>query len=370
MKKNPDYRHITELIIDFEALRNNIAYYQSKLSPQCSIMPVIKADAYGSGVLPIAKKLQDYGIEHFAVAFIKEAIELRNAGIKGKILVLYPDLVTIEAAWEYDLDLEIYSAHILDRLIQIAQQKSKVVNIHLMIDTGMHRMGFMPEDIFYLSDVLRQKHNLKVEAVMSHLASSEDEQQDSFTNRQIERLEDFYKEISKIIGYRPKKHIQNTAGVLRHEMDFDFARIGIGLYGINPSGRYHQHLEKVHTLLAKIIQIKTIEAGAGISYNQNTILSRRSKVAVVNIGYADGLMRSVGNAKFSVYINGQYAPILGNVTMDAIIIDVTDLEDVHEYDTVEIFGKNNPIETLAAAAQTIPYEILCALSNRISRVYI
>lgn len=371
MIKTTKYSHTTELITDYRALDYNVRLLKDRIGPHSELMPVIKADAYGTGVLPIARKLWELGVRYFAVAFIEEAIELRKAGIKGEILVLYPDEMTVDAAWRYDLSIEVYSHFILDYILAKANTMQQDISIHIKVDTGMHRLGFLPGELDALIEKMSRSHYVKVTGIMSHLASSEDADDDAYTSRQMDLFTKLSDRISKALDIQPLRHILNTGGIVRHfQHAYEISRVGIGLYGIDASQELAEQLEKVHTFQARVIQIKDLEKGDSVSYNRKTTLDRPSRVAVVNVGYADGLPRRVGNRNFSVYTNGHMADIIGTVCMDSIVIDITDIPGVQENDKVEIFGKNNPIEKLAEAAGTIPYEILCGISNRVSRIYI
>lgn len=370
MSESHTYHHITELLIDLSALEQNVAYLQDQVREGVELMPVIKADAYGSGVYHIASKLQEIGIKYFAVAIIEEAIELRNKGLDTTILVLYPDRITVEAAWEYDFHIEVYSMDILKVVQEIAIRRKKMVNIHIKIDTGMHRMGFLPDELEEVVQIAEDCQYINVAGVMSHMASSENERDDAFSQKQIALFDKCYNYIENNIGSSPKRHIQNSGGILRFSLPYEIARVGISLYGIDPRGIENKELKKVHTLQARIIQIKDIGPGETVSYNRNTTLSEGGRIGIVNIGYADGLPRRLGNRGYKVSIKGRQVDIIGNICMDSIIVDLTGHDDVNTYDEVEIFGHKRCIEELADRAGTIPYEILCGLSNRLKRIYI
>lgn len=365
---NPSYPHSLELNINFTALEYNVNILRKMLNDEGELMPVIKSDAYGSGVIPIATKLQDIGIKHFAVAIIEEGIYLREAGIESNILVLYADKYTVEAAIRYDLDVEIYSLSFLRQVESIAEANRQVINIHLKFDTGMHRLGMLPEELKEALHICKNCRYLNVTGFMSHLASSEDKNDDDFTHGQIALFDQLYAEAVIALGYSPKRHIQNSGAILRHRLPYEISRVGIALYGVSIYPEMPP-MKKVHTFTGRIIQVKKVKAGDSVSYNRNTTLERDSLIGIVNVGYADGLIRGAGNRRVQVMVKDQMVDIIGNVCMDCIIVDLTDTSDVEEYDPVEIFGENVPVEKLARKVGSIPYEVLCGISNRVKRTY-
>jgi alanine racemase len=364
--------HSTTLTIDLAALEHNLATFASLLSKDTSLICVIKAGAYGSGSEEIAKVLQYKGATYLAVAFADEGVHLRKAGIYLPIMVLNPDEDSIESMLHYQLEPEVYDMNQLTMIckyLSLASQKK--MTVHLKLDSGMSRLGFKPEHLDEMISILRTNPKLEIGTIFSHLAGSEAIDEDTYTEKQVSLFLIMYQRISDELNIKPKKHILNSSGIHRFpNYQFDYVRLGIGLYGIDPSAMINGKLEKVHVLEARIIQIKGVKKGDAVGYNRKGIMAKDGIIAVLNIGYADGLMRSCGNEKFSVFYRGSFCPIVGNVCMDLTIIDITNVQDASVGHTVEIFGKNNSIENLARACQTIPYEILTRISPRIKRRFI
>jgi alanine racemase len=272
----------------------------------------------------------------------------------------------------YQLEPEVYDMNQLTTIckyLSVASQKK--MTVHIKLDSGMSRLGFRPEHLDEVILILRSNPTLEIGTIFSHLAGSEAIDEDVYTEKQVNLFLDMYHRLSYSLNIKPKKHILNTSGIHRFpNYQFDYVRLGIGLYGIDPSPLIKSKLEKVHVLEAKIMQIKSVKKGDAIGYNRKHIMVQDGTIAILNIGYADGLMRSCGNEKYSVFYSGSFCPIVGNVCMDLTIIDVTHVHGASVGHTVEIFGKNNGIEKLAKACQTIPYEILTRISSRIKRRFI
>lgn len=362
------------LMINLSALDQNISAIHSLLDPKCRLMAVIKSAAYGGGISGITSVLTRRNIAYLAVANIDEGIELRKRGISKPILIFNPDYSELDEMVNWNLEPEVFS---FESLVQLQNyNKQDILPIHLKIDTGMHRLGIPCEEIDELKKALSHLRNLKIASVFSHLSAADSPVSDEHTLSQIQRFERAYQTICDGLTYRPIRHILNTDGLLRFpEYQFEMVRVGIGLYGISQSLSHTAQkntltLKKVHSLKAKIIQIKSAPKGAVVSYGSQCRLVRDSKLAVVNIGYADGIPRSLSDGKYGFWINGQYAPIVGKICMDTTIIDITDAKNVHTGDEAIIFNDEYPIEKMASAANTIPYEILCRISPRISKQYI
>jgi alanine racemase len=364
--------HTATLETDLQALGHNLRVFSQYLGKDTKIIAVIKASAYGSGSEELAKFLEHRKVAYLAVAYIDEGIQLRKAGIKLPVIILNPDRTSVNDMVNFDLEPEVYSLEQLKDIINYLKLANKSgFKIHLKIDTGMHRMGFMSQDIPVLCQYLKDTKSLKVASIFSHLSSSEDAGDDAFTEQQVALLNKHFETISETIGYQPYKHILNSAGIVRFpQYHFDMVRLGLGLYGIDSAGILTDQLEKVHTLKATVIQVKDIGKDAFIGYNRKGRVSKPGKIAVINIGYADGLLRIAGNGRYSVNIHGVDFPIIGNVCMDLTIIDIGLHADVKVGDEAIIFGKNKPVEVLASVCGTIPYEILSRISNRIKRLYI
>lgn len=361
--------HETVLEVDLDALVHNFNFYKSRISPQTKLICMVKANGYGAGAVEIAKTLQYHRCAYFAVAVAEEGIELRKEGISTPIIVLNPEVNGFEELFSKDLEPEVYNFRILDAFIWEAERRG-ITNypIHLKIDTGMHRLGFLPAQIPELLERLKSQKGLKVKSVFSHLAASESWMFDSFTQEQIDIIDVAHREIGEKLGYPVWKHILNSAGIERFiNAQWDMVRLGIGLYGVSASGL--NGLKNVSTLKTTILQIQEIPNHETVGYGRKEALNRDAKIATIRIGYADGLDRKSGNRKGKVWINGKYAPIVGNVCMDLCMIDITGI-DAKEGDSVIVFGENLPVLEVAESIDTIPYEILTSISPRVKRIYV
>lgn len=361
--------HETVLEVDLDALVHNFNFYKSKISPQTKLICMVKANGYGAGAVEIAKTLQYHRCAYFAVAVAEEGIELRKEGISTPIIVLNPEVNGFEELFSKDLEPEVYNFRILDAFIREAERRG-ITNypIHVKIDTGMHRLGFLPARIPELLERLKSQKGLKVKSVFSHLAASESWMFDSFTQEQIDIIDAAHREIEEKLGYPVWKHILNSAGIERFiNAQWDMVRLGIGLYGVSASGL--NGLKNVSTLKTTILQIQEIPNRETVGYGRKEALDRDAKIATIRIGYADGLDRKSGNRKGKVWINGKYAPIVGNVCMDLCMVDITGI-DAKEGDPVIVFGGNLPVLEVAESIDTIPYEILTSISPRVKRVYV
>lgn len=362
--------HEAILEMDLDALRNNINYISRCLKPDTKIMAVVKASAYGSGSKELTKHLERCKIDYLAVAFIEEGVEIREAGIQLPILVLNPDVTGIDKLIQYDLEPEIYSMeqfHAFGQFIKRGQQ----FPIHINIDTGMSRLGFTPEGLDDILEELKSRPEFVIKSVFSHLVASGTKDIDSYTLEQIHTFESAYEKLSSVLSVRPIKHILNSNGIIRFsEYQFDMVRTGLALYGISYLPEMKAKLEKVHQLKARISQIKYVKAGQSVGYERAFYAPKDMTIGTVNIGYADGIMRAAGNERFEVLINRRKAKIIGNICMDMFMVDLSHIPHVRPGDEVIIFGQENPIEELAQVCNTIPYEILTRISNRIKRIYV
>ncbi|HET9057285.1 MAG TPA: bifunctional UDP-N-acetylmuramoyl-tripeptide:D-alanyl-D-alanine ligase/alanine racemase [Chitinophagaceae bacterium] len=363
--------HQTVLEINLNAIAHNLKEFKKIIQPSTKIMAMVKAFSYGSGTYEIANLLQFHKVDYLAVAYADEGIELRKAGITLPIMVMNPETGTFKAIAEYDLEPEIYSFTILNSFADFLHKEGlQSYPIHIKLDTGMHRLGFMPNEISELCKQLKHKSYFKVETIFSHLAASEDATHDAFTLEQYDRFRTAVKTIEESLGYTFIKHIDNSAGILRYpQLQMDMVRLGIGLYGINSSNSPLLKLQEVSSLKTTIAQIKKIKAGETVGYGRKGIVKKESVIAVVRIGYADGYSRKLGNGKGYMLVNGKPAPVIGNVCMDMTMIDITEIDNVNEGDEVIVFGKNLSITELAQTAETIPYEIMTGISQRVKRVY-
>lgn len=367
-----DKAHTATLETDLQAIEHNLKVFSLQLSPGCQIIAVIKASAYGSGSEELARFLEFKKVGYLAVAFIDEGVQLRKAGVLLPIIILNPDRNGVLDMLKYNLEPEVYSIHQLKEICSLmALDANRKFHIHLKIDTGMHRLGFMETDLKELCETLKINDQIKVKSIFSHLSSSEDPGDDAFTHAQVVKLKKAYSFITENIQYRPYMHILNSSGIIRFpEYHFDMVRLGLGLYGIDSTNTITKKLEKVHTLKATVVQIKQIQSGDFVGYNRKGVPRADGRIAIINIGYADGLMRLAGNNQYSVRIHGQDYPIIGNVCMDLTIIDIGQEKDILIGDEAIIFGKDKPVETLATICKTIPYEILSRISARIRRLYV
>ena len=360
--------HETILEIDLNALTANLNYYRSKLKPDTKMVCMVKASAYGAGSYEIAKTLQDQRVDYLAVAVADEGSELRKAGITSSIIIMNPELTAFKTMFDYKLEPEVYSFHLLDELIKAAE-KEGVTNfpVHIKLDTGMHRLGFAPEDIPLLVERLKRQTAVMPRSVFSHLVGSDSTRFDSFTRSQIEVFERASQMLQDSFPHKILRHICNTAGIERYPgAQFDMVRLGVGLYGVNPFT--NEMLHNVSTLKTTILQIRDVPKEDSVGYSRKGRLERNSRIAAIPIGYADGLNRHLGNGKGYCLVNGEKAPYVGNICMDVCMIDVTDI-DCKEGDKVIVFGDELPVTVLAGLLDTIPYEILTSVSNRVKRVY-
>jgi Alr-MurF fusion protein len=350
------------------ALRHNLNVYAQHLQPGVKMMAMVKASAYGSGSAEVAKLLEYQKIDYLSVAYTDEGVTLRKEGIKTPILVLNPDEASLELMRQYDLEPEWYNLSLIPKGGTI--ELSDLKGVHLKLDTGMHRLGFAPQDIPALIAYLKAHPRIKVKSIFSHLAASEAPEHDAFTALQFERFTTMYEEIATAIGYRPLRHIANTGGIVRSpHYHLDMVRLGIGLYGIDSSQMVQGQLQVVNTLKATISQIKELEVGETVGYSRRGVVNTPKRTATISIGYADGLSRAAGNGNYSVWVRGELAPIIGSVCMDMTMLDITHIAAAQEGDEVIIFGTTPSVQTFATAINTIPYEIFTGISERVKRVY-
>lgn len=364
-------RHETVLEVNLDSIVSNYNYFRSLVPTGTGIICMVKASGYGAGSYEVAKTLQDSGAAYLAVAVLDEGIELRRKGITMPIMVMNPRVANYATMFANRLEPEIYSREMLADVIREAR-KNKLENypIHIKLDTGMHRMGFIEEELPNLMDMLHANRSVRATTVFSHLATADCPELDDYTQMQLRLFGEWTDYMESRPGYRIERHILNSAGILRFpEYHYDYVRLGIGLYGANTlPPEIEKPLATVSTLRTVVIAVREWKKGETIGYGRKGILNRDSRVATIPIGYADGMNRHFGNGGISVYINGSTAPTIGNICMDACMIDVTGIE-CKVGDTVEIFGPNVPLSRLAEVLDTIPYEILTSVSPRVKRVY-
>ncbi|WP_425389441.1 bifunctional UDP-N-acetylmuramoyl-tripeptide:D-alanyl-D-alanine ligase/alanine racemase [Ekhidna sp.] len=357
--------HGTVLEVNFESLQYNLNQYRSLLKPETKLMVMVKANAYGSGLLEVANFLQHQQVDMLGVAYVDEAIQLRKNGINIPIMIMNPHTESFEQFERFDLQAEIFSISHFKRMLKDTSDHPK---IHLKIDTGMHRLGFSPDKIDELLKLLKANPQVQVEGVFTHFSSADIIQEDDYTENQANLFLDAYRRISDTLGYQPIKHACNSPGTVRWpQYHFDMVRLGIGLHGFDPTGQ----LKLKHTSQLKSIvsQIQHLKAGETVGYSRKGKVTRDSKIAIIPIGYEDGYLRVFGNGNATMNVNGTLCPTIGNICMDMTMIDVTD-GNVEEGDPVLIFGEHPGIQDLAQWANTIPYEILTNVSNRVKRVFI
>ncbi len=404
--------HETVMEINLDALIHNLNFFRSGLQPGTKTMAMVKAFSYGSGSYEIANVLQYHRVDYLAVAYADEGVELRKAGIHLPIMVMSPEEQSLDTLLKYNLEPEIYNIHILTLLEEaIARNQTSIqqeVRIHIKLDTGMHRLGFTASELDDLLVRLKQNPDLRVQSVFSHLAASEDAAEDDFTRSQIGQFISLSARITGMLDYPVLRHVLNSAGIQRFpEAQFDMVRLGIGLYGVGANREEQSRLRNVSTLKSVITQVKQIRAGETIGYNRKGRAEKDSVIAIVPVGYADGLNRRLGNGRGRLYINGKPAPIIGNICMDLTMIDVTGFcsatdspasrvpcpeenspasrvprpeenspasrvprpDSIQEGTGVVIFDDTHPVTELAEAIGTIPYEVLTGISRRVKRIY-
>lgn len=365
--------HQTIMEVNLEALVRNLNYYRSRISSDTKIMAMVKAFSYGAGNVEIANTLQFHNVDYLTVAYADEGVELRKSGITLPIMVMNPEEESFDDIIKYNLEPDIYSFRILDDFVQTASlycQNDEKIPIHIELDTGMHRLGFMKDDIPELIDRLKAAKAIEVKSFFSHLACSEDSAMDHFTRSQIEKFRQWSTLLKEKLGRKDALcHILNSSGIVRFpEAEMDMVRLGIGLYGIAPDPEIQKQLMLISKLKTKISQIKTIPQGDSVGYNCKWVAKRNSRIAIIPIGYADGLDRKLGNEVGKVLVNDRVVPIIGRVCMDMSFVDVTDV-DCKETDEVVIFGDSDLLHQMADSIGTISYEILTSVSQRVKRVY-
>ena len=361
--------HETILEVNLEALVENLNFYRSFMKPETKMVCMVKASAYGAGSIEIAKTLQDRGVNYLAVAVADEGADLRKAGITRNVIIMNPEMTSFNTLFEYSLEPEIYSFTLLEALISAAK-KEGITNfpVHIKLDTGMSRLGFNPKtDMDRLIDRLKRQKALIPVSVFSHFVGSDSPDFDAFSAEQFALFDEASRRLQDAFPHSILRHICNSAGIQRFpERHLDMVRLGLGLYGVNPIN--NQIIHNVSTLKTTILQVRDVAATTTVGYSRKGRLKRASRIAVLPIGYADGLNRHLGNGNCYCLVNGQKAYYVGNICMDICMIDVTDVP-CKEGDTVEIFGDHLPVTVLSDTLGTIPYEVLTSVSSRVKKVY-
>ena len=374
MKVLQQKSHETVLEINLDNLVKNLNYYRGKLKKETKMMVMVKAFAYGSGNYEVSNALAFHHVDYLTVAYADEGVELRNKGIKLPIMVMTPETNTFDIIIKHGLEPDIYSFRCLsqleDAINQLDSELNEPVGIHIKVDTGMHRLGFLPEDIDSLIERVKFNPKLRIKSVFSHFATSDMPEEDDFVMHQIGQFEMMSQRIVAAFPYKIMRHLLNTAGISRFtDYQYDMVRLGIGVYGVAVCDEDRGKLHNVMSLKTTIKQIKEYGPGETIGYGRHGKITKPSRIAVIPIGYADGLRRQLGNGKACFWVNGKPAPIIGNICMDLTMIDVTGI-DCQEDDTAVLFDDNHPIEIIAEACDTIPYEIMTRISQRVKRIYV
>ncbi len=363
--------HDTVLNIHLDRMVNNLNYFRAKLNADTKLMAMVKAFSYGSGTVEIAKLMEFHKVDYLGVAYADEGIVLRKAGIKIPIMVMNPELDTYSDLIAYELEPEIFNLNRLKLFASAVREKgfNKGFPIHIKLETGMNRLGFSPHELPALLKELSGMPELKVKSVFSHLAASDDLSERDFTLKQITTFKEMCETLKAELGYRFMAHICNSGGVSNYpEAQLDMIRLGIGLYGITSNKTDSGFLQPVNELYASVSQVKHVEAGDTVGYGRSYIAKEAKDIAVISIGYADGFRRSLSNGIGQVFIGNHAFPVIGRVCMDMMMVDITGSE-VKEGDRVEIFGPNISIHDLARRMDTIPYEVLTGIGQRVKRVY-
>ena len=365
--------HETIMEINLNNLVENMNYYRSKLRRDTKLMVMVKAFAYGSGTFEVSNVLKFHHADYLTVAYADEGIELRRKGIDLPIMVMTPEINTFESIIKNNLEPDIYSFRSLslleDAIEKLELSSDTQIGIHIKLDTGMHRLGFLPDDIDELLSRLMKNKNIVVKSVFSHLAGADSQEFNDFTMKQINVYEEMSSKIVSAFPYKILRHVLNSAGISRFaDYQYDMVRLGIGVYGVAPCEEDKGKLKNVVSLKTTIVQIKEYEIGETIGYSRRGVIERKSRVGVVPIGYADGLNRRLGNGAACFYVNGKPAPIIGNICMDMCMIDLTGI-DCKEDDSAILFNEDYSIDRMAEACGTIPYEILTSISHRVKRIY-
>ncbi len=362
--------HETVLEINLNAISHNLNFYKSKLNSSTKMMVMVKAFGYGNGGFEIAKLLEHHNVDYLGVAFADEGISLKNAGISLPIMVLNPETTSFSAIIQHQLEPEIYSIKGLNAFLKIAESKNlKHFPIHIKLDTGMHRLGFQENDLPELITKLKENKSVEVKSILSHLATSDDLNHQDFTLSQINLFEKLSSNLISELKINPIRHILNTSGISNFpQAEYDMVRLGIGLYGISNDEQEQKFLENVGTLKSIISQIRTINKGESVGYGRRFIAIKQTKIATIPIGYADGISRQLGNEVGYIFIKNKKAPIIGSICMDMLMVDVSEI-DCKEGNEVIIFGKNPTVNEISKLINTIPYEVLTSISQRVKRVF-
>ncbi|MEG1592422.1 bifunctional UDP-N-acetylmuramoyl-tripeptide:D-alanyl-D-alanine ligase/alanine racemase [Chryseobacterium sp.] len=365
-------KHDTVLEINLNALLHNINYHKSLLKPATKMMAMVKANSYGLGSYEISEFLQHHHIDYLGVAFVDEGVELRKKGITVPIIVMNPEQHSYETVIEYNLEPEIYSFRVLELFYQAVQKSGydKKYPIHIKLETGMHRLGFKDFELDQLSEILSNK-NLKVQSIFSHLSSADIPNEKEFTLNQLKTFEKNSSYLIEKLGYSPLRHILNSSGITSYtDHQYDMVRIGIGMLGESPNKEVQKQLHSVVSFKTVISQISLVEDGESVGYSRRFKADHPTKIATIPVGYADGIPRSIGNQIGNVGVNKTFAPIVGSICMDMMMINIDHIPNVKEGDTVTVFNAKPSLKEFAEYCKTITYEVLTSISPRVKRIYV
>lgn len=365
-------KHDTVLEINLNALLHNINYHKSLLKPATKMMAMVKANSYGLGSYEISEFLQHHHIDYLGVAFVDEGVELRKKGITVPIIVMNPEQHSYETVIEYNLEPEIYSFRVLELFYKAVQRSGydKKYPIHIKLETGMHRLGFKDLELDQLSEILSDK-NLKVQSIFSHLSSADIPDEKEFTLDQLKTFEKNSSYLIEKLGYSPIRHILNSSGITSYtDHQYDMVRIGIGMLGESPNKEVQKQLHSVVSFKTVISQISLVEEGESVGYSRRFKADHPTKIATIPVGYADGIPRSIGNQIGNVGVNKAFAPIVGSICMDMMMINIDHIPNVKEGDTVTVFNAKPSLKEFAEYCKTITYEVLTSISPRVKRIYV
>lgn len=362
--------HGTTLEINLNALTHNFNFYKRQLAPSTRVMVMVKAFAYGGGAAEIANHLQTLGADYLAVAYTDEGVSLRKQGIQLPIMVLNPVEESFDLLSQYQLEPVVFSPEFFRKLGTYVQHQSLQLSIHLDLDTGMNRLGFEQEQLVELMDLIQQYPQLQLASVYTHLVGADEEVHDDFSLHQLQQFQEMSESICSILSYKPLRHALNSAGIVRYpDFQLDMVRLGIGLYGVEVTGKHDRSLKAVSTLKTTISQVKTLAAGATVGYSRKGSLPEGGRIATLALGYADGYDRRFSQGKGYVLIDSKKAPVIGNVCMDMVMVDVSAIPGVKAGDEAIVYGEEISLKELADCIGTIPYELLTNISGRVKRVY-
>jgi len=362
--------HGTTLEINLNALTHNFNFYKRQLAPGTRVMVMVKAFAYGGGAAEIANHLQTLGADYLAVAYTDEGVSLRKQGIQLPIMVLNPVEESFDLLYQYQLEPVVFSPEFFRKLGIFAQHQALQLSIHLDLDTGMNRLGFEAAQLEELKSLIQQYPQLHLASLYTHLVGADEEAHHDFSLQQLEQFMKMSESICSILSYRPLRHALNSAGIVRYpDYQLDLVRLGIGLYGVEVTGKHDRSLKAVSTLKTTISQLKTIAPGATVGYSRKGSLPEGGRIATLAIGYADGYDRRFSQGKGYVLIHGKKAPVIGNVCMDMVMVDVSAIPEAKAGDEAIVYGEQISLKELADQIGTIPYELLTNISGRVKRVY-